>query len=88
MKKFKILTFLFLLIINSCAIYPLVPVRGPGSTPCPELKFSGSNDFPDPINAKMVKDQSIKINRKYRWLGRLSVTTCESRLVVYDVFRN
>ena len=64
MKKFKILTFLFLLIINSCAKNPLVPVRGPESDPGQELNFSEFNDFPIPINSKLIKDQSIIIAKK------------------------
>ena len=88
MKKFKILTFLFLLIINSCAKNPLVPVRGPESDPGQELNFSEFNDFPIPINSKLIKDQSIIIAKKDGWLGRLSFTTSESQLIVYDFFRN
>lgn len=88
MKKFKILTILFLLTVGSCGQNQLVPVRGPESDPGQELNFSEFNDFPIPINSKLIKDQSIIIAKKNGWLGRLSFTTSESQLTVYDFFRN
>ena len=88
MIKFKILTILFLLTVGSCGQNQLVPVRGPESDPGQELNFSEFNDFPIPINSKLIKDQSIIIAKKKGWLGRLSFTTSESQLTVYDFFRN
>ena len=84
MIKFKILTILFLLTVGSCGQNQLVPVRGPESDPGQELNFSEFNDFPIPINSKLMKDQSIIIAKKNGWLGRLSFTTSESQLTVYD----
>ena len=66
----------------------LVPVRGPETDPSQELNFSEFNDFPIPINSKLMKDQSIIIAKKDGWLGRLAFTTSESQLTVYDFFRN
>ena len=88
MKKFKILAIFFLFIISSCGQNQLVPVRGPESDPGQELNFSEFNDFPIPINSKLIKDQSIIIAKKDGWYGRLSFTTSESQLTVYDFFRN
>ena len=88
MIKFRILTILLLLIVSSCSQNQLVPVRGPESEPGQELNFSEFNDFPIPINSKLIKDQSIIIAKKNGWLGRLSFTTSESQLTVYDFFRN
>ena len=88
MKKFKILAIFFLLIVGSCGQNQLVPVRGPESDPGQELNFSEFNDFPIPINSKLIKDQSIIIAKKNGWYGRLSFTTSESQLTVYDFFRN
>jgi len=88
MKKFKILAIFFLFIVSSCGQNQLVPVRGPESDPEQELNFSEFNDFPIPINSKLIKDQSIIIAKKDGWYGRLSFTTSESQLTVYDFFRN
>ena len=88
MKKFKILAIFLLFIVSSCGQNQLVPVRGPESDPGQELNFSEFNDFPIPINSKLIKDQSIIIAKKDGWYGRLSFTTSESQLTVYDFFRN
>ena len=88
MKKFKILAIFFFLIVGSCGQNQLVPVRGPESDPGQELNFAEFNDFPIPINSKLIKDQSIIISKKDGWYGRLSFTTSESQLTVYDFFRN
>ena len=88
MKNLKILIILLLLTIGSCGQNKLVPVRGPEGEPGQELNFSEFNDLPIPINSKLVKDQSIIIGKKDGWLGRLSFTTSESQLTVYDFFRN
>ena len=88
MKNFKILAIFFLFIVSSCGQNQLVPVRGPESDPGQELNFSEFNDFPIPINSKLIKDQSIIIAKKDGWYGRLSFTTSESQLTVYDFFRN
>ena len=88
MKKFKILAIFFLFIVSSCGQNQLVPVRGPESDPGQELNFSEFNDFPIPVNSKLIKDQSIIIAKKDGWYGRLSFTTSESQLTVYDFFRN
>lgn len=88
MKKFKILTILLLLTVSSCGQNKLVPVRGPEGDPAQELNFSEFNDFPIPIKSKLLKDQSIIISKKQGWLGRLTFTTSESQLTVYDFFRN
>ena len=88
MKKFKILTILLLLTVGSCGQNQLVPVRGPEGDPGQELNFSEFNDFPIPVNSKLIKDQSIIMAKKNGWLGRLSFSTSESQLTVYDFFRN
>ena len=88
MIKLKILTVVFLLTVGSCGQNQLVPVRGPEGDPGQELNFSEFSDFPIPINSKLIKDQSIIIAKKNGWLGRLSFTTSESQLTVYDFFRN
>lgn len=87
--KFIHLSFLsFLLLLLSCTQDSLVPVRGPEGDPGQELNFSEFNDFPIPVNSKLVKDESIIIAKKSGWLGRLVFTTSESQLTVYDFFRN
>ncbi len=87
--KFFHLSFLsFLLLLLSCTQDSLVPVRGPEGDPGQELNFSEFNDFPIPVNSKLVKDESIIIAKKSGWLGRLVFTTSESQLTVYDFFRN
>ena len=88
MKKFKILAIFFLFIVSSCGQNQLVPVRGPESDTGQELNFSEFNDFQIPVNSKLIKDQSIIIAKKDGWYGRLSFTTSESQLTVYDFFRN
>ena len=74
--------------LYSCGQNQLVPVRGPEGDPGEELNFSEFNDFPIPINSKLIKDQSIIIAKKNGWLVRLAFTTSESQLTVYDFFRN
>ena len=59
MIKFKILTILFLLTVGSCGQNQLVPVRGPESDPGQELNFSEFNDFPIPINSKLMKNKTV-----------------------------
>ena len=87
--KFFHLSFLsLLLLLLSCTQDSLVPVRGPEGDPGQELNFSEFNDFPIPVNSKLVQDESIIIAKKSGWLGRLVFTTSESQLTVYDFFRN
>ena len=88
MIKLYFLKFVFLLLITSCSGNSLVPVKGPDGDPSQELNFSEFNDFPIPVNSKLIKDQSIIISKKNGWLGRLAFTTSESQLTVYDFFRN
>ena len=80
--------FVITLTILGCSRDSLVPVRGPESDQNQQLNFSEFNDFPIPINSKLVKDQSIIIAKKDGWLGRLTFTTSESQISVYDFFRN
>ena len=80
--------FVITLTILGCSRDSLVPVRGPESDPNQQLNFSEFNDFPIPINSKLVKDQSIIIAKKDGWLGRLTFTTSVSQISVYDFFRN
>ena len=87
MKKISILLILFLFTLYSCGQNQLVPVRGPEGDPGEELNFSEFNDFPIPINSKLIKDQSIIIAKKNGWLGRLAFTTSESQITVYDFFQ-
>ena len=65
--------FVITLTILGCSRDSLVPVRGPESDPNQQLNFSEFNDFPIPINSKLVKDQSIIIAMKDGWLGRLTL---------------
>ena len=88
MIKLYFLKLVVLLLITSCSGNSLVPVKGPDGDPSQELNFSEFNDFPIPVNSKLVKDQSIIISKKNGWLGRLAFTTSESQLTVYDFFRN
>ena len=69
MIKFKILTILFLLTVGSCGQNQLVPVRGPESDPGQELNFSEFNDFPIPINSKLIKGSVYYYSQK-KWLVR------------------
>jgi len=88
MIKLYFLKLVVLLLITSCSGNSLVPVKGPDGDPSQELNFSEFNDFPIPVNSKLIKDQSIIISKKNGWLGRLAFTTSESQLTVYDFFRN
>ncbi len=88
MIKLYFLKLVVLLLITSCSSNSLVPVKGPDGDPSQELNFSEFNDFPIPVNSKLIKDQSIIISKKNGWLGRLAFTTSESQLTVYDFFRN
>jgi len=88
MIKLYFLKLVVLLLITSCSGNSLVPVKGPDGDPSQELNFSEFNDFPIPVNSKLIKDQSIIISKKNDWLGRLAFTTSESQLTVYDFFRN
>lgn len=88
MIKLYFFKLVVLLLITSCSGNSLVPVKGPDGDPSQELNFSEFNDFPIPVNSKLIKDQSIIISKKNGWLGRLAFTTSESQLTVYDFFRN
>ena len=83
---FSYVFFVFFLI--SCVGDNLIPVKGPEGDPENELNFAQFDDFPIPMNSKLVSDDSIIISRKNGWLGRLVFETRDSQLEIFDFYRN
>ncbi len=72
----------------SCVGDNLVPVKGPEGDPENQLNFAQFDDFPIPMNSKLVSDDSIIISRNNGWLGRLVFETRDSQLEIFDFYRN
>ena len=75
-------------VIVSCVGDNLVPVKGPEGDPENQLNFAQFDDFPIPMNSKLVSDDSIIISRNNGWLGRLVFETRDSQLEIFDFYRN